>query len=265
MKLFKKYEEIEMKLKKVLNTVAWDGRWYKRAFDDDGKEIGSIKNEECKIDSIAQSWSVISNAGDNDKKYIALESAEKYLIDNENNLIKLLTPSLENTNLGYITSYPKGTRENGGQYTHSAIWLLIAEILMNSNNMAYDIYKKINPIEHTKNKQEVDKYKVEPYVVEADIYSEGTLAGRGGWTWYTGSSSWLYTAQVEYILGIKIENDIMKIKPCVPDSWDRFNVNFKWNNAIYNLEYRRKIQKDTNEITEVKLSKEGNYTIEVFY
>ncbi len=263
--IIQKYEEIEMKLKKVLNTVAWDGRWYKRAFDDDGKEIGSIKNEECKIDSIAQSWSVISNAGDNDKKYIALESAEKYLIDNENNLIKLLTPSLENTNLGYITSYPKGTRENGGQYTHSAIWLLIAEIIMNSNNMAYEIYKKINPIEHTKNKQEVDKYKVEPYVVEADIYSEGALAGRGGWTWYTGSSSWLYTAQVEYILGIKIENDTMKIKPCVPDSWDKFNVNFKWNNAIYNIEYRRKIQKDTNEITEVKLSREGNYTIEVFY
>lgn len=239
-----KFQETINKLRKILNTTCWDGRWYIRAFDDNGEPIGSMNNEECKIDSIAQSWSVISNAGDNDKKYIAMTSLENNLIDNNNNLVKLLTPALEKEELGYITSYAKGMRENGGQYTHAAIWALIAETMLNKPEEAINIYTKINPIEHTKSREEIQKYKVEPYVIEADIYSENNLAGRGGWTWYTGSSSCLYEAQIRYILGINIYHGIMTVKPCVPKNWEEFNVKFKWKNAVYNLKYKKGDEKE---------------------
>ncbi len=270
------YEEIKENfktnienLKKALNENAWDGRWFKRAFTDDGKEIGTINSEECKIDSICQSWAVISNCAENDKKFIAIESAENYLIDNQNNLIKLLTPALEKLDLGYISSYAKGLRENGGQYTHAAIWLLLAEIMLGLNEKAFDIYKKINPIEHSLTKESADKYKVEPYVVEADICSEETLAGRGGWTWYTGSSSWLYKMQTEYILGIKINQGIMKIEPCVPEEWKKFEVKFKYGNAEYTIKYSRntknKMILDGKNVTEVKLEKSGNHNITKYF
>ena len=239
-----KFQETINKLRKILNTTCWDGRWYIRAFDDNGEPIGSMNNEECKIDSIAQSWSVISNAGDNDKKYIAMTSLENNLIDNNNNLVKLLTPALEKEEVGYITSYAKGMRENGGQYTHAAIWALIAETMLNKPEEAINIYTKINPIEHTKSREEIQKYKVEPYVIEADIYSENNLAGRGGWTWYTGSSSCLYEAQIRYILGINIYHGIMTVKPCVPKNWEEFNVKFKWKNAVYNLKYKKGDEKE---------------------
>ncbi len=270
------YEEIKEKfykniqnLKKSLNDIAWDGRWYKRAIDDEGKEVGSIKEEECKIDSISQSWAIISNCADNDKKYICLESAENYLIDNENNLVRLLTPALEKRNLGYISSYAKGLRENGGQYTHAAIWLIIAEAIMGFNEKAFNIYKKINPIEHSLTLENADKYKVEPYVVEADICSEGVLSGRGGWTWYTGSSSWLYKTQIEYILGIKISKGIMKIEPQVPESWEEFDVNFKYFNSEYNIKYKkRKIKKmllNGEKVNEIILQKNGKYSVIVYF
>ena len=256
-------------LKKALNEKAWDGRWYKRAFDDYGRDIGSINDEECKIDSIVQSWSVISGAGDNDKKYISLDSAEKYLIDNENNLIKLLSPALENKDLGYISSYAKGLRENGGQYTHAAIWILLAEILLGFNKKAFDIYKKINPIEHSLNKESADKYKVEPYVLEADICAGENFLGRGGWTWYTGSSSWLYKVQVENILGIQIKFGKMKISPCVPDDWDEFDVRFKYYDAVYDIKYKqRKIKKlllNGKKVDEIVLMKKGKFNVEVYF
>ena len=184
---------------------------------DDGNVLGSMENEECRIDSIAQSWSVISNAGDNDKKYISMESLEKHLIDREAGIIKLLDPPFEKSKLepGYIKAYIPGTRENGGQYTHGAIWAIIAESMLGFGDKAWEYFRMINPIEHSRTKEEAKKYKVEPYVIAADIYGGG-LAGRGGWTWYTGSAGWIYTLQVEYILGIKIKHNIMKIKPCVP-------------------------------------------------
>ena len=191
------------------------------------------------------------------------------MIDNENNLIKLLTPALEKRNLGYISSYAKGLRENGGQYTHAAIWLLIAEILLKYNEKAFEIYKKINPIEHSLNKESADKYKVEPYVVEADICSGEYLAGRGGWTWYTGSSSWLYKAQVEYILGIKIHHGIMKIEPCVPELWKKFEVKIKYYDAEYLIKYSRNSKNSTvldgKNVEEIALEKQGNYTINRYF
>ena len=179
---------------------------------DNGASLGSMENDECRIDSIAQSWSVISNAGDNDKKYIAMESLENHLVDRENGIIKLLDPPFEKGKLepGYIKSYLPGVRENGGQYTHAAVWVIIAESLLGFGNKALELYRMINPIEHTRTKEACNKYKVEPYVIPADIYGAGNLIGRGGWTWYTGSSSWYYEAGIKYILGLIIE-DLIRV------------------------------------------------------
>ena len=186
-------------MKKALNTNAWDGRWYKRAFMDDRKELGTLQNDECKIDSIAQSWSIISNAADNDKKYISMEALENHLLDRENGIIKLLDPPFDKGNIepGYIKAYLPGTRENGGQYTHSAIWVVIAEALLGFGDKALELFRMISPIEHARTKEASAKYKVEPYVIAADIYGDSNLQGRGGWTWYTGSSSWMYEARLK--------------------------------------------------------------------
>ncbi len=257
------------KLKKALNTEGWDGQWFRRAFNDDGKVIGSIENEECKIDNISQSFAVISNGADNDKKYIAMNSLENYLIDEKNKLVRLLYPALEKEDLGYITAYGKGMRENGGQYTHSAVWSLIAEIMLGRKDQAMNIYKKVNPIEHTKTKEDIMSYKVEPYVVAADIYSEGIQAGRGGWTWYTGSSSWLYEAQIKYILGINIHHEKMTVKPCVPDDWKNFSVTLKWKQAVYEIEYKQtgkpSLSLDGKNLDEIRLSSKGNFKVNVTF
>lgn len=176
-----KYKNVMINLKKALNTNGWDGRWYKRAFMDSGDILGSLQNEECRIDSIAQSWATISGAGDNDKKYISLENLENHLVDKENGIIKLLDPPFEKGNLkpGYIKAYVPGTRENGGQYTHASCWAIIAESILGFGGKALEYFRMINPIEHARTKEAANKYKVEPYVIAADIYGQGNLAGRG--------------------------------------------------------------------------------------
>ena len=234
-----KYKETVKQLRKSINTNAWDGRWFNRAFMDDGKVLGSLQNDECKIDSIAQSWSVISNMGDNDKKFISMESLENHLVDTENGLIKLLDPPFEKGDLepGYIKAYLPGTRENGGQYTHSAIWVIIAEALLGFGDKAVEYFRMINPIEHSKTKDGVMKYKVEPYIIPADIYGQGNLAGRGGWTWYTGSSSWMYIAGIKYILGLNIQNGYMTFKPAIASNWKEYFVRYKYGNSIYNIKF----------------------------
>lgn len=203
-------------------------------------QYGSMENEECRIDSIAQSWSVISGAGDNDKKYISIESLENHLIDKENGIIKLLDPPFEKgkINPGYIKAYLPGVRENGGQYTHSAIWVIIAESILGFGDKALELYRMINPIEHSRTKEESKKYKVEPYSIAADIYGANNLAGRGGWTWYTGSSSWYYKAGIEYILGLKIEKGFLKIAPCIPKDWKEYQMHYKWKESIYNIKVK---------------------------
>ncbi len=232
-----RYKQISEKLKKALNTEGWDGRWYKRAFMDDANVLGSLQNEECRIDGISQSWATISNAGDNDKKYISMESLENHLVDKENGLIKLLDPPFEKSKLepGYIKSYIPGTRENGGQYTHGAIWAIIAEAMLGFGDKAVELFRMINPIEHSKTREAAQKYKVEPYVVVADIYSHENLAGRGGWSWYTGSSSWMLIAGIQYILGLKIEKGILKINPCISSSWKEYSITYKYGDSIYNI------------------------------
>ena len=205
------------------------------------KYFGSLQNDECKIDSIAQSWSVISNIGDNDKKYISMESLENHLVDTENGIIKLLDPPFEKGSLepGYIKAYIPGTRENGGQYTHSAIWVIIAEAMLGFGNKAVEYFRMINPIEHSKTRDGVMKYKVEPYVIPADVYGQGNLAGRGGWTWYTGSSSWMYIAGLKYILGLRIENGYMSFKPEVANEWKEYGIKYKCGESIYNIRFKK--------------------------
>ena len=257
------YEIIKNNLKKALNTNGWDGRWFKRAYMDDGNILGSMENEECRIDSIAQSWGIISNAADNDKRYISMESLENHLIDRENGIIKLLDPPFEKSKLepGYIKSYMPGVRENGGQYTHASCWVIIAQTLLGFGDKALELYKIINPIEHSRTKDASTKYKVEPFVVAADIYGAGNLAGRGGWTWYTGSSSWYYKAGIEYILGLKIEKGVLKINPCIPKDWKEYFIRYKYENSIYNIKVKNPNGKNTG-VDKIYL--DGNETENMF-
>ena len=252
-----KYSNIKESIKKSLNTNGWDGRWYKRAFTDGGQELGSMENDECKIDGISQSWSVISGAGDNDKKYISMESLDNHLVDRENGIIKLLDPPFEKSNLepGYIKAYMPGVRENGGQYTHGAIWAIIANCILGFGTRAVEYFKIINPIEHSKTKELANKYKVEPYVVAADIYGVNNLAGRGGWTWYTGSSSWLYVAGIEYILGLKIEYGYLSINPCIPNEWEEYEVKYRYGNSLYNIKVKNPNHKE-RDVEEFKINGE---------
>ena len=242
-----KYKEIKIQLKRALNTNGWDGRWFKRAFMDDGNVLGSMENDECRIDSIAQSWSIISKAGDNDKKYISMESLENHLVDKENGIIKLLDPPFEKGILepGYIKAYLPGVRENGGQYTHASCWTIIAEALLGFGDKALELYRMINPIEHSRTEEASNKYKVEPYAIAADIYGANNLAGRGGWTWYTGSSSWYYDAGIEYILGLKIEKEYLTIEPCIPQEWREYLIRYKWKESIYNIKVINANHKNT--------------------
>lgn len=258
--LAQKYEEIKNNLKRALNSNGWDGRWYKRAFMDDGNVLGSMENEECRIDSIAQSWSVISKAGDNDKKYISMESLENHLIDRENGIIKLLDPPFEKSKLepGYIKSYLPGVRENGGQYTHGSVWVVIAEAMLGFGDKALELYRMISPIEHARTKEASKKYKVEPYVIPADIYGAGNLAGRGGWTWYTGSASWYYKAGVEYLLGLKIEKGYLKIEPCIPKDWKEYQIKYLWKESMYNITIKNPNGKNAFEDGVSKVFLNGN-------
>ncbi len=258
--LASKWEEIRNNLKKALNTNGWDGRWYKRAFMDDGNVLGSMENEECRIDSIAQSWSVISKAGDNDKKYISMESLENHLIDRENGMIKLLDPPFEKSKLepGYIKAYLPGVRENGGQYTHSSVWVIIAEAMLGFGDKAFEFYRMINPIEHSRTKEASNKYKVEPYVIPADIYGSGSLVGRGGWTWYTGSASWYYKAGIESLLGLKVEKGYLKIEPCIPKDWKEYQIKYQYRESNYNILIKNPNGKNTFEKGSSKIFLNGN-------
>ena len=249
------YEEMKENLKKALNTAGWDGRWFRRAYTDSGDILGSIENDECRIDSIAQSWSVISGAGDNDKKFISMESLENHLIDKENGIIKLLDPPFENGKLepGYIKSYLPGVRENGGQYTHAALWVIIAEAMLGFGEKATEFYRMINPIEHSRTREAALKYKVEPYAISADVYGAGNLAGRGGWTWYTGSSSWFYVAGIEYILGMKINSNVLSFAPCIPKDWKEYSIRYKFGDSVYNITIKNPSQKNSG-VTKVLLN-----------
>ena len=245
--LAQKYKKIAKQLQEDLNKNAWDGRWFKRAFADNGDVYGSMENEECKIDSIAQSWSVISGAGEVSKQNQAMESLENHLVDVENGIIKLLDPPFERGKLepGYIKSYLPGVRENGGQYTHAAAWAVIAEAMLGKGDKAVEWYKMITPIEHARTKDASNKYKVEPYVIAADVYGTQNLAGSGGWTWYTGSSSWYYLVGIQYILGLNVYHNYMSFNPCIPKNWKEFEIKYKFEESIYNIKVKNPDRKNS--------------------
>jgi cellobiose phosphorylase len=228
-------------LQNNLEQHGWDGEWYLRAYFDDGSPLGSAKNPECSIDSLSQSWAVLSGAGNPERTRIAMESVNSKLVNRENALVQLLDPPFDKSGLnpGYIKGYVPGVRENGGQYTHAAIWTAMAFAKMGGQKNAWDILSLINPINHGKTAGQVSTYKVEPYVISADVYSLSPHTGRGGWTWYTGSSGWLYRLVLESLLGIRIETDKLFIQPCLPESWDSFSMQYCYRQTIYRIVVRQ--------------------------
>ncbi|MFN3651926.1 MAG: GH36-type glycosyl hydrolase domain-containing protein [Armatimonadota bacterium] len=217
-----------VRLQAAIEEHAWDGEWYRRAYFDDGTPLGSKVNEECKIDAIAQSWSVISGAGDPARSRQAMESVEKYLVNEKDELILLFTPAFDKSSLdpGYIKGYVPGVRENGGQYTHAALWTVLATALLGKGKRAHELFTLLNPIWHGDTPEAVAKYKVEPYVVAADVYGVPPHTGRGGWTWYTGSASWMYRVGLEALLGFSLLGDALTMNPCIPAEWPGFRLNY---------------------------------------
>ncbi len=240
-------------LKVNIAKHAWDGQWYKRAWFDDGTPLGSSGNEECKIDSISQSWSVLSGAGNASLVNTAMESAYKNLVQKDVGIIKLLEPAFDKSDLnpGYIKGYVPGVRENGGQYTHAAVWMIIAFAKLGDNKRVWELLNMINPINHGKTAAEIAIYKVEPYVLAADVYSRTPHAGRGGWTWYTGSAGWLYRLITESFLGLQQEGNKLKLIPCVPKEWESFKVHYRHNNTMYHIE-----------VTQINIGEEISVTVD---
>ena len=226
------------RLKQNIDKSAWDGEWYKRAWFDDGRPLGSKSDEECKIDSISQSWSVLSGAGNESRVYTAMESAYKNLVQQDVGIIKLLEPAFDKSDLnpGYIKGYVPGVRENGGQYTHAAVWMIMSFARLGDNKRVWELLNMINPVNHGKTAEEIAIYKVEPYVLAADVYSRTPHAGRGGWTWYTGSAGWLYRLITEYFLGLQQEGNRLSITPCVPKEWESFKVHYRYKTSMYHIE-----------------------------
>ncbi len=225
------------KLKTNINRNAWDGGWYRRAYFDDGTPLGSATNPECSIDSISQSWSVLSGAGTAERCAIAMEALDKRLVDRQNKLIQLLDPPFDNSDMnpGYIKGYVPGVRENGGQYSHAAIWTIMAFAALGDTERTWELMQMINPINHAMSPEGVDIYKVEPYVMAADVYKVPAHLGRGGWTWYTGSAGWMYQAILQSLLGLSVENDKMYIKPCAPASWPSYSIRYKYKSTTYSI------------------------------
>ncbi|MCK8781404.1 protein ndvB [Rhizobium sp. NTR19] len=213
-------------LKQALETAGWDGGYYRRGYFDDGAPLGSITSDECRIDSLGQSWSVLSGFGDDERKTTAMDAVLDQLVDEEAGIIRLFTPPFQDTRKdpGYIKAYPPGVRENGGQYTHAAIWVVLALAGLKRGDDAWKCFQILNPINHALDREAAETYRVEPYVVAADVYGHGAYTSRGGWTWYTGSAGWLYRAAIEGILGIRRQGDRLRVDPCLPSGWNGFKA-----------------------------------------
>ena len=224
-------------LKKALEEHGWDGDWYRRAYFDDGSPLGSVVNDECRIDSIAQSWGVISGAAEPQRAARGMAAVEEYLVQRAQELVLLFTPPFDHTPLdpGYIKGYPPGVRENGGQYTHAAIWAVMAFAALGEGDKANELFSILNPINRTSTRAGVHRYRVEPYVAAADVYSGPPHIGRGGWTWYTGSAGWMYRAGVEWLLGFRVRGAILYLDPCIPRAWRRFDITFRYHASRYEI------------------------------
>ncbi|CAN5510517.1 glucoamylase family protein [soil metagenome] len=221
----------------AVEAHGWDGQWYRRAYFDDGTPLGSSESDECRIDSIAQSWSVISGAGDPERQTRAMQSFEEHLVRPDARLLMLLTPPFDKAphDPGYIKGYLPGVRENGAQYTHAALWAVLANAMRGEGERAFELYQMLNPLTHTQTPEGVERYKVEPYVVAADVYTAPGQLGRGGWTWYTGSASWMYRVGLEAILGFTKRGDSLRVEPCVPAAWPEFSISYRFGSSSYEI------------------------------
>jgi cellobiose phosphorylase len=233
-------ERCEREAAQVLQNIeqnGWDGEWYLRAYFDDGTPLGSSSNPECQIDSIVQSWSVLSGAADAERSRMAMEAVDKRLVRRNHVLIQLLDPPFDKSDLnpGYIKGYVPGVRENGGQYTHAAIWAAMAFAKLGDSRRAWELLAMINPLNHAQSPEEIATYRVEPYVVAADVYALSPHIGRGGWTWYTGSAGWMYRLILESLLGLTLEKDKLHIAPCLPADWETFNVHYRYRETVYHI------------------------------
>ncbi len=225
-------------LRKNIETHAWDGSWYRRAYFDDGTPLGSSDNDECQIDSISQSWAVISNGGDPVRARQAMAAVDKRLVRRDEQIIQLLDPPFDKSDLepGYIKGYIPGVRENGGQYTHAAIWATTAFAMQGDKERAWELFSMLNPVNRGSQQEEIERYKVEPYVMSADIYAVAPHTGRGGWTWYTGAAGWMYRLSVETLLGLNLGGDHLCIAPCVPADWESYKIHYRYRDTFYHID-----------------------------
>src|SRR5438105_13009262 len=231
-----RYGRYMEKLQKGLEQ-AWDGDWYRRAYFDDGTPLGSAQTDECRIDSIAQTWAVMSGVAESYRASRAMAAVDQYLIRRGDGLVVVFAPPFDKSKLdpGYVKGYVPGVRENGGQYTHAALWTVIAFAMLGDGDRAGELFGLLNPINHASTRAGLHKYKVEPYVAAADVYAVPPHTGRGGWTWYTGSAGWMYRAALEYILGFKLQGDRLRLDPCIPRGWREFEINYRRGQTAYRI------------------------------
>jgi cyclic beta-1,2-glucan synthetase len=220
-----------------METDGWDGQWYRRAYFDDGTPLGSASNDECQIDAIAQSWRLMAGIAPDERATRAMTAVQERLLKPDDALVLLFEPPFNDTALdpGYIKGYPPGIRENGGQYTHAATWTVIAFAILGDGKRAFDAFAMLNPINHATTAGQVQRYRVEPYVVAGDVYSMPPHVGRGGWTWYTGSAGWMYQAGIHWILGLRFEGTHLRIDPCIPAEWPGFEAALQWKSSRYEI------------------------------
>ena len=252
-------EEAGVQLRQNIERHGWDGEWYRRAYFDDGTPLGSATNLECQIDSISQSWAVLSGAGDTRRARLAMETVDQRLVRRDHALIQLLDPPFDKSplNPGYIKGYVPGVRENGGQYTHAAIWAAMAFARLGDSRRAWELLAMINPVNHGKTPEGVATYKVEPYVVAADVYALAPHTGRGGWTWYTGSAGWMYRLIVESLLGLKLDVDKLYLAPCLPADWRAFKMHYRYRETVYHIVVTQKRAVDDAKIGEMSIMVDG--------
>jgi cyclic beta-1,2-glucan synthetase len=231
------YRDRADRLRAAVEENAWDGHWYRRAYFDDGTPLGSAQDDECRIDSLPQTWAVLSGAGDPERTRRAMAAVDEMLVLPAEGLVLLFTPPFDQGRLqpGYVKGYVPGIRENGGQYTHAATWVVQATALLGQGSRAVALFDLLNPIRHAATPDAVARYKVEPYVVAADVYGVPPHVGRGGWTWYTGSAGWLYRAGLEAVLGFRPEGDRLRLEPCIPASWPGYEITYRRGAATYRV------------------------------
>lgn len=228
-------------LQKNIETHAWDGDWYRRAYFDNGVPLGSRTSPECQIDSLPQSWAVLSGAGDPQRAHLAMESVARRLVRRDDRIVQLFDPPFDKSELnpGYIKGYIPGVRENGGQYTHGAIWAAMAFARMGETELAWELFALLNPVHHGGTPEGIETYKAEPYVVAADVYGVEPHTGRGGWSWYTGSAAWMYRLLTETLLGVHREGDRLRLTPCPPKSWDHYHIHYRYYATVYHITLTR--------------------------